>query len=104
MILILLAISATAVVWVVQRSIEVGNESSWWRKNEINIVLSLISSIFPVFFELLGMLEYYHPRKELRIQLARIMLLNLLNLYSLIFALFDKIGDMVSLTYFFTNF
>lgn len=47
-----------------------------------------------MFFESLGLLEYYHPRQQLRIQLARIMVLNLLNLYSLIFALFDKIYDM----------
>lgn len=47
-----------------------------------------------MFFENLGLLEYYHPRQQLRIQLARIMVLNLLNLYSLIFALFDKIHDM----------
>lgn len=47
-----------------------------------------------MFFEVLGLLESYHPRKQLRMQLARIMALNLLNLYSLIFALFDKISQM----------
>lgn len=49
-----------------------------------------------MFFEGLGLLESYHPRKQLRMQLARIMALNLLNLYALIFALFDKIGTMNS--------
>lgn len=47
-----------------------------------------------MFFEGLGLLESYHPRKQLRMQLARIMALNLLNLYALIIALFDKIGAM----------
>lgn len=47
-----------------------------------------------MFFEGLGLLESYHPRKQLRMQLARIMALNLLNLWSLIIALFDKIGAM----------
>lgn len=47
-----------------------------------------------MIFETLGLLEYYHPRQQLRLQLGRIMLLNLLNLYSLIFALFDKISGM----------
>lgn len=47
-----------------------------------------------MFFEVLGLLERYHPRRQLRMQLARIMVLNLLNLYALIFALFDKISKM----------
>lgn len=47
-----------------------------------------------MFFDALGFLESYHPRKQLRMQLARIMALNLLNLYALIFALFDKITTM----------
>lgn len=47
-----------------------------------------------MLFELLGLMEYYHPRMQLRLQLARIMILNLLNLYSLIWALFGKIDGM----------
>lgn len=47
-----------------------------------------------MFFEVLGLLERYHPRRQLRMQLARIMVLNLLNLYALIFALFVKISAM----------
>lgn len=47
-----------------------------------------------MLFELLGLMEYYHPRMQLRLQLARIMILNMLNLYSLIFALFRKINRM----------
>ncbi|XP_043287212.1 transmembrane channel-like protein 1 isoform X2 [Venturia canescens] len=91
----LLVASAYAVVQVVARSTESDAESGgWWRQNEITIVMSLISYIFPLFFEILGIFENYHPRKQLRLQLARIMLLNLLNLYSLIFALFDKISSM----------
>ncbi|XP_048515519.1 transmembrane channel-like protein isoform X2 [Athalia rosae] len=91
----LLALSAFAVVQVVSRSMEPEAESNWWRANEITIVMTLISYIFPIFFEILGILENYHPRKQLRFQLARIMVLNLLNLYSLIIALFGKINTMV---------
>lgn len=58
------------------------------------MVITAISFFFPMFFEGLGLLESYHPRKQLRMQLARIMALNLLNLYALIIALFDKIGAM----------
>lgn len=56
--------------------------------------MSLISFIFPMFFEAIALMEYYHPRLQLQLQLARIMILNLLNLYSLIWALFGKIEDM----------
>lgn len=86
----LLTFSAVAVIFVVRDSKD--KHTSWWRRNSITLVLSTISFFFPMFFEALGLLEYYHPRQQLRIQLARIMVLNLLNLFSLIFALFDKIG------------
>lgn len=92
----LFALSAFAVIRVVSRSEEPGAGSSWWRQNEITVVMTLIGYIFPIFFEILGIFEYYHPRKQLRFQLARIMVLNLLNIYSLIFALFSKIQKMVS--------
>ncbi|KAG5335422.1 TMC3 protein, partial [Acromyrmex charruanus] len=91
-VLSLLALSAYAVIKVVERSTV--ESQNWWRQNEITIVMSLITYLFPILFEILGFLESYHPRKQLRIQLARIMVLNLLNLYSLIFALFHKISSM----------
>ncbi|KZC08272.1 Transmembrane channel-like protein 3, partial [Dufourea novaeangliae] len=90
----LLVLSAYAVVKVVARSAEEFEQNDWWRQNETTVVMSLITYVFPIFFEILGLLESYHPRKQLRLQLARIMVLNLLNLYSLIFALFDKINSM----------
>ncbi|XP_017769171.1 PREDICTED: transmembrane channel-like protein 3 [Nicrophorus vespilloides] len=92
----LLALSAFAVVTVVDRSNEKEANSTTWRRNEITVVMSLISLFFPILFELLGFFENYHPRKQLRLQLARIMVLNLLNLYSLIFALFGKISVMTN--------
>lgn len=96
-VLFLLYVSAYAVVFVVDRSDRLdGTLTSWWRKNEITVVMSLISFIFPMLFELLGLMEYYHPRMQLRLQLARIMILNLLNLYSLIWALFGKIDGMTT--------
>ncbi|XP_043784830.1 transmembrane channel-like protein 3 isoform X2 [Apis laboriosa] len=91
----LLGLSAYVVVKIVARSSK--EQSNWWRQNEITVVLSLITYLFPVFFEILGLLESYHPRKQLRLQLARILFLNMLNLYSLIFALFEKIDSMKQL-------
>lgn len=76
------------------RSTQDGANDSYWRRNEITVVITAISFFFPMCFEALGFLESYHPRKQLRVQLARIMALNLLNLYALIFALFDKISSM----------
>ncbi|XP_046816234.1 transmembrane channel-like protein isoform X2 [Vespa crabro] len=93
-VLFLLALSAYIVVEVVARSTDEEADKNLWRQNEITLVMSLISYVFPIIFEVLGLLESYHPRKQLRRQLARIMLLNLLNLYSLIFALFNKISYM----------
>ncbi|KFB36673.1 AGAP007628-PA-like protein [Anopheles sinensis] len=94
LILGLLVVSAYKVIQVVRNSMDFKDSDSWWRRNETTIVMSLISFFFPMIFEALGIMEYYHPRKQLRIQLARIMVLNMLNLYSLIFALFDKIAHM----------
>ncbi|EFN72383.1 Transmembrane channel-like protein 3 [Camponotus floridanus] len=96
-VLSLLALSAFAVIKVVERSTTEIDDATqnWWRQNEITIVMSLITTLFPIFFEVLGFLENYHPRKQLRVQLARIWILNLLNLYSLIFALFKDVNSMV---------
>ncbi|KAK5642603.1 hypothetical protein RI129_008770 [Pyrocoelia pectoralis] len=93
-VLLLFALSAAAVVEVVNRSKEPEANNSIWRRNETTVVMTLLSFLFPMILEFLGFMEQYHPRNQLRVQLARIMLLNLLNLYSLIFAQFNKINDM----------
>lgn len=67
----LLAFSAYAVVMVVDRSTKPDANSTFWRKNEIAVVMSIITMVFPFLFEILGFLEQYHPRKQLRLQLAR---------------------------------
>lgn len=65
------ALSAYAVIEVVGRSTTEIDSHNWLQQNEITIVMSLITSLFPIFFEILGFLESYHPRKQLRWQLAR---------------------------------
>lgn len=50
LVLMLLCSSAYIVVLVVERSTEPEAESNWWRQNEITVILSLISIIFPVQF------------------------------------------------------
>lgn len=67
----LLSFSAYAVVMVVERSKDTEGSKTAWRRNEITLVLSSISTLFPMLFELCGYFEGYHPRKQLRLQLAR---------------------------------
>ncbi|XP_052125646.1 transmembrane channel-like protein isoform X2 [Frankliniella occidentalis] len=90
----MLVFSAWAVVRVVERSTEPDANSNIWRQNETTVVINIVNSIFPILFELFGLLEQYHPRKTLRVQLGRIMALNLINIYTLILSLFQKINDM----------
>ncbi|XP_014287845.1 transmembrane channel-like protein [Halyomorpha halys] len=89
----LLASSMYAVIKVVGRSDEISQKDakSWWQQNELTVVITLIGNIYPIIFDGISYLEKYHPRKALRLQLARIMVLNLLNLYSFIFATFSMI-------------
>ncbi|KAF0290362.1 Transmembrane channel-like protein 3 [Amphibalanus amphitrite] len=94
-VLLLLVGSAYAVILLVQRSTE-PEATSWYRQNELTLVMTLISNVFPTLFDKLGLLEGYHPRQQLRMQLARIMALNLLNLYTLIFALFGRVDDITA--------
>lgn len=70
-VILLLGLSAYAVIKVVARSSEELEQNNWWRQNEITVVMTLITYLFPIFFEILGLLENYHPRKQLRLQLAR---------------------------------
>lgn len=70
-VLSLLALSAYIVIEVVARSTDEEADKNLWRQNEITLVMSLISYVFPIIFEVLGLLESYHPRKQLRRQLAR---------------------------------
>ncbi|OXU24019.1 hypothetical protein TSAR_012214 [Trichomalopsis sarcophagae] len=72
LVMALLAVSAYAVVEVVERSEDIrAANSSWWRQNEITVVMTLITYSFPILFEVLGIIESYHPRKQLRLQLGR---------------------------------
>lgn len=75
-VLFLLSLSAYIVIEIVARSTQPEANSNWWRQNEITVIMSLINYIFPIFFEILGILENYHPRKQLRLQLARYFKLN----------------------------
>nr|XP_033776668.1 transmembrane channel-like protein 3 [Geotrypetes seraphini] len=100
LVLLSLAGSIYIIYFVVDRSQKLERtkvELTLWEKNEVSVVVSLITMLAPSAFELVAALEMYHPRTTLRFQLARVLVLYLGNLYSLIIALLDKVNSMSSL-------
>ena len=79
---------------MVERSTQPEADSSFYRQNEVTIFMSLIGAMLPKFFGLLELLEGYHPRKAMQLMLSRIMILNLLSLYSLMISLIGKTNTM----------
>uniref|UniRef100_A0A3Q3M283 Transmembrane channel-like protein n=1 Tax=Mastacembelus armatus TaxID=205130 RepID=A0A3Q3M283_9TELE len=100
LVLLSLAGSIYIIYFVVDRSQRLEQEKpelTLWEKNEVvSVVVSLITMIAPSAFELVAQLEMYHPRTSLRFQLARVLVLYLGNLYSLIIALLDKVNSMIA--------
>ncbi|XP_036133922.1 transmembrane channel-like protein 3 [Molossus molossus] len=97
LVLLSLAGSIYLIYFVVDRSQRLEQskkELTLWEKNEVSVVVSLVTMIAPSAFDLISALEMYHPRTTLRFQLARVLVLYLGNLYSLIIALLDKVNSM----------
>uniref|UniRef100_A0A8D2Q8M3 Transmembrane channel-like protein n=1 Tax=Varanus komodoensis TaxID=61221 RepID=A0A8D2Q8M3_VARKO len=97
LVLLSLAGSIYIIYFVVDRSQkleQMKKQLTLWEKNEVSVVVSLITMLAPSAFELVAALEMYHPRTTLRFQLARVLVLYLGNLYSLIIALLDKVDSM----------
>ncbi|KAJ0067582.1 hypothetical protein NL108_008613, partial [Boleophthalmus pectinirostris] len=95
MILCSLGGSGFLIYYVVKRSQEFAemenDELSWFEKNEVEFVMSLLGLVCPPLFETIAELEDYHPRIALKWQLGRIFALFLGNLYTFLFALFDEV-------------
>ncbi|XP_060763997.1 transmembrane channel-like protein 2-B [Neoarius graeffei] len=89
--------SGYLIYFVVKRSQEFAkldrNELSWYQKNEVEIVMSLLGLVCPPLFETIAELENYHPRIALKWQLGRIFALFLGNLYTFLFALIDDVNE-----------
>lgn len=92
--ILLLIASGYGVVLVVDRSENLPENASFLRKNELQLVLTCIQMSFPPIFDLIGILENYHPRKALSWQLGRILFLDFLNFYTLMFSLFGTVDQM----------
>ncbi|XP_077398473.1 transmembrane channel-like protein 2-A [Vanacampus margaritifer] len=86
--------SGYLIYFVVKRSQEFANRNdlSWYEKNELEIIMSLLGLLCPPLFETIAELEDYHPRIALKWQLGRIFALLLGNLYTFLFALFDEVN------------
>ena len=99
LVIVVLAGSTYAIYWTVLRSrefeLKVKEEGpdaiNAWQKNEVSVVMSLVTSFFPILFDIIGSIEDYHPRVALQRSLYRILVLYLLNLYTLYIALYWKI-------------
>ncbi|XP_062874412.1 transmembrane channel-like protein 1 [Trichomycterus rosablanca] len=87
--------SGYLIYFVVRRSgkfIKDGMDNfGWWERNEVNVVMALLSVFCPMLFEVIGTLENYHPRIGMRWQLGRVFALFLGNMYSFIIAIIDQI-------------
>ncbi|ALC43659.1 CG3280 [Drosophila busckii] len=89
----LLGLSGATVVLLVNHSEDLAKHDNWISRNAVNVTMTLLSFFLPMIFEALGLFENWHPRQQLRLQLARIMILNMLNLYSLMFSFIYKINS-----------
>uniref|UniRef100_A0A8C5I6L8 Transmembrane channel-like protein n=1 Tax=Gouania willdenowi TaxID=441366 RepID=A0A8C5I6L8_GOUWI len=89
--------SGYLIYFVVKRSQDFADmdnaDLSWFEKNEVEFVMSLLGLVCPPLFETIAELEDYHPRIALKWQLARIFALFLGNLYTFLFALFDEVNE-----------
>uniref|UniRef100_A0A8C7VAL1 Transmembrane channel-like protein n=1 Tax=Oncorhynchus mykiss TaxID=8022 RepID=A0A8C7VAL1_ONCMY len=95
MIICCLGGSGYLIFFVVKRSQEFANRDdlSWYEKNELELIMSLLGLVCPPLFETIAELEEYHPRIALKWQLGRIFALFLGNLYTFLFALFDEVNN-----------
>lgn len=102
LVLMVLGASTYAIYLTVNRSREFQarvkefgpNSVSWGESNEVSLVMSLVTAFCPMVFDLISAIEDYHPRIALQWSLRRIMVLYLLNLYTLYIALYWKIQDI----------
>ncbi|XP_014326233.1 transmembrane channel-like protein 1 [Xiphophorus maculatus] len=96
LVLCCLAGSGYLIYFVVRRSQKFALDGlenhTWWERNEVNMVMSLLGMFCPMLFDVISALENYHPRVALQWQLGRIFALFLGNLYTFIIALMDAIN------------
>ncbi|XP_046698322.1 transmembrane channel-like protein 1 [Silurus meridionalis] len=96
LVLIILVGSGYLIYFVVRRSgkfFKLGMDNfSWWERNEVNVVMSMLSTFGPMMFDAISYLELYHPRINMRWQMGRVFALYTGNLYSFLIGIIDQIN------------
>ncbi|CAI5454646.1 unnamed protein product [Caenorhabditis angaria] len=86
----MLGFSIYLIMLAVHKSAETKTDSNLFTKNQVPSVVSTITHVFPMIFDLIGRMENYHPRTALRAHLGRVLILYTVNYITLIVALFEK--------------
>lgn len=63
--------SAYAVVLAVERDAVKGTNDGWLRENELSLVMNGIGMVYQNLFNLVAVVEAYHPATEMKWMLAR---------------------------------
>ncbi|CAI2357632.1 unnamed protein product [Caenorhabditis sp. 36 PRJEB53466] len=80
-------------IWAIMRCGSLKGEN-FIAQNATAITISLITLVFPNIFDLLGKIEKLHPRNALRFQLGRVLVLYILNYYTLIYSLMLQLNNL----------
>uniref|UniRef100_A0A0N4ZRN4 TMC domain-containing protein n=1 Tax=Parastrongyloides trichosuri TaxID=131310 RepID=A0A0N4ZRN4_PARTI len=91
---VIIIIMLTLSVWAILAVSQITEKDTFIKQNAVSITVSFITLIFPNIFELIGKLERYHPRFALRIQLARVLCLYIVNYYTLIVSLMFMLNTL----------
>ncbi|KAL3122704.1 hypothetical protein niasHT_009601 [Heterodera trifolii] len=70
------------------------SSGSIFTKNQVPLLLSTITHIFPMIFDLIGRIEKHHAKLSLRLHLIRISSLYVINYATLIYSLFEKLDNI----------
>nr|CAD2205068.1 unnamed protein product [Meloidogyne enterolobii] len=70
------------------------SSGSLFTKNQVPLLMSTITHIFPMIFDLIGRGERHHARTALRLHLIRISALYIINYVTLMLSLFEKLDNI----------
>uniref|UniRef100_F1KR31 TMC family membrane protein n=1 Tax=Ascaris suum TaxID=6253 RepID=F1KR31_ASCSU len=93
---ILVLILQAGSVWAILEVSQITTKTTFIERNAVSITVSFITLTFPNFYDLISKIERYHPRTTLRLQLARVLFLYIVNYYTLIVSLMFMLNTMES--------